>query len=168
MALPKKQAARLLTLSPFASAYARPLKGEAAHVSPQRHTGSFVKKSLRTAASVTLILGASDVLAPYSAEAQDALICGPQYSTVDAIRAGIAQAAPEMINLTVDETDRYLDLLGQGRPENSWGKTAVIVVVPDRGALVGMTDGTNMCSPYLRVTAQSHEAAIGAVMGIAI
>lgn len=135
---------------------------------PQRHTGSFMKMSLRAAACVTLMTGASAMFAPIAAEAQEALTCGPQYSTVDAVRAGIAQAAPEMINLTVDETDRYLDLLGQGRPENSWGKTAVIVVVPDRGALVGMTDGTNMCSPYLRVTARNHEAAIGAVMGIAI
>ncbi|MEM6381067.1 MAG: hypothetical protein AAF739_00200 [Pseudomonadota bacterium] len=105
---------------------------------------------------------------PSVANAMSALTCGPQFSTVADVRAGIPDTAPAMISLNPLETDRYLDQLGHGRPSNSEGRSAIIVVVPNRGALLGMIDGPNMCSPFLRVTQTDHRDAIDAVRGTTI
>ncbi|MEM6383037.1 MAG: hypothetical protein AAF739_10205 [Pseudomonadota bacterium] len=135
---------------------------------PLANNARFVKASVFGAACAALVCGAALTLAPKPAHALSALTCGPQFSTVADVRAGIPDTAPAMIDLNPLETDRYLDQLGHGRPDNSLGKSSVIVVVPNRGALLGMREGPNMCSPFLRVTQGDHRDAIDAIRGTAI
>ncbi|MEM1289239.1 MAG: hypothetical protein AAGH60_12875 [Pseudomonadota bacterium] len=125
----------------------------------------------RFRAMFTALLGGIALASPFAlspANALSDLTCGPEYSTVAEVRDVIPNSGPSMIDLTAAETDRYLTRLGQGRPANSHGKGSVLLIVPNKGVLLGMTDGPNMCSPYLRVSQRDHRNAMDAVTGTAI
>ncbi|MBV6657644.1 MAG: hypothetical protein KI785_07745 [Devosiaceae bacterium] len=128
----------------------------------------FFNAPLKAVAVAGLMAGALVALAPAPAHAVEDLTCGPEHSTVEAVRSSLSTEAPALLDLNITETDLYLAQLGFGRPANSYGKASVIVIVPNRGALLGMTDGQNMCSPFLRVTARDHETAIDAARGMSI